>query len=123
MNDNKLVNDMGWEIYPRGLYEVLKELKRYNKPIYILENGLADSKDEKRGDFIVDHLRYIHQAIKEDIKVRGYFHWSLLDNFEWSEGYEPKFGLYKVNFKTFERKARPSAEVYSEIAKNNGFSF
>jgi len=80
MNDNKLVNDMGWEIYPRGLYEVLKELKRYNKPIYILENGLADSKDEKRGDFIVDHLRYIHQAIKEDIKVRGYFHWSLLDN-------------------------------------------
>jgi len=121
MNENKKINDMGWEIYPLGIYKVLKELKQYNKPIYILENGLADSKDENRQNFITEHLRYINRAIKEGIDVRGYFHWSLLDNFEWSEGYEPKFGLYKVNFKTFQRTARPSARIYSDICKNNGF--
>ncbi len=121
MNDNKKVNDMGWEIYPRGIYEVLKELKKYKKPIYILENGLADEKDDRREEFIKEHLRYIHRAIKEEVDVRGYCHWSLLDNFEWADGYEPKFGLYKVNFKTFERTPRKSAKVYGEIAENNGF--
>ncbi|PIR93353.1 glycoside hydrolase family 1 protein [Candidatus Falkowbacteria bacterium CG10_big_fil_rev_8_21_14_0_10_43_10] len=121
MNENKIANDLGWEIYPKGIYEVLIGLKKYNLPIYILENGLADAKDEKRADFIKSHLRYIYQAIKDGTDVRGYCHWSLLDNFEWSEGYEPKFGLYRVNPKTFERTVRPSAKVYAEIAKNNGF--
>jgi len=120
-NKNKITNDMGWEIYPEGIYHVLKNLEKYNLPIYILENGLADAKDEKRADFIVEHLRYIHKAIQSGVDVRGYFHWSLLDNFEWAEGYEPKFGLYAVDFKTFERKARGSAGVYGEIAKSNGF--
>jgi len=121
MNKNKETTDMGWEIYPEGLYEVLLELKKYNLPIYILENGLADENDSRREDFIKKHLRSVHRAIKEGVDARGYCHWSLLDNFEWSEGYEPKFGLYKVNLKTFERKARLSAKVYAEIAKNNGF--
>lgn len=121
MNENKTVSDLGWEIYPRGLYEVLKELAEYHLPIYILENGLADAADARRADFIREHLRYVHQAIQEGVDVRGYFHWSLLDNFEWADGFEPKFGLYQVDFKTFRRTARPSAKVYAEIAKNNGF--
>jgi len=121
MNENKTVSDMGWEIYPQGLYEVLRELKSYKLPIYILENGLADAADRQRADFIRDHLRYVHQAIQEGIDVRGYCHWSLLDNFEWADGFEPKFGLYKVDFKTFKRTPRPSAVVYAEICKNNGF--
>ncbi len=121
MNKDESVSDMGWEIYPRGIYEALKGLRKYGLPIYILENGLADAEDSKRANFIKEHLRYVDRAIKEDVNVRGYFHWSLLDNFEWSEGYEPKFGLYEVDFKTFERKARKSAKVYAEIAKNNGF--
>lgn len=121
MNANKKVNDLGWEIYPAGIYEVLKELKKYRLPIYILENGLADKTDVQRADFIKEHLRYIHKAIKAGVDVRGYCHWSLVDNFEWAEGFEPKFGLYKFNSRTFERKAKPSAKVYAEIAENNGF--
>lgn len=121
MNENKNISDMGWEIYPKGIYEVLKDLKKYNLPVYVLENGLADSVDDRRENFIKDHLRYIHKAIKEGVDVRGYCHWSLMDNFEWSDGFEPKFGLYEVDFQTFERKARPSAKAYAEICKDNGF--
>jgi len=121
MNENKQTNDMDWEIYPKGIYEVLKDLRKYKLPIYILENGLADAKDSRREDFIKDHLRNAHKAIKEGVDLRGYCHWSLIDNFEWSEGFEPKFGLYKVNLKTFERTPRPSAKVYAEICENNGF--
>ena len=121
MNENKHISDMGWEIFPRGIYETLMELKRYNLPVYILENGLADARDDRRADFIREHLRYVHQAIREGVDVRGYCHWSLLDNFEWADGFEPKFGLYSVNFKTFERTPRASASVYADIAQNNGF--
>ena len=62
----------------------------------------------------------LHQAIEEGVDVRGYFYWSLLDNFEWAAGYEPQFGLYKVDRKTYERTARPSAEIYAEICRQNG---
>jgi len=113
------ITDMGWEIYPEGIYHVLKSLAKFKKPIIIIENGLADAKDEKRADFIRQHLKYVHKAISEGMDVRGYFHWSLLDNFEWAEGFGPKFGLYGVDRKTFKRTARPSVKVYAEICKND----
>jgi beta-glucosidase len=119
-NLNKEVTDFGWEIYPEGIYNILKLLRKFKKPIYIMENGIADAVDAKRAKFIVDHLRYVHKAIEEGEDIRGYFHWSLLDNFEWAAGYEMKFGLYSVDRETFERTARPSAAVYAEICKNNG---
>ena len=118
-NKNKKITDLGWEIYPEGIYHVLKYLNKFKKPIIILENGLADECDKHRSDFIRDHLKYIHKAISEGVDVRGYFYWSLLDNFEWAEGFWPKFGLHSVDRKTFERTARPSAAVYAEICKNN----
>ncbi|MDD5071298.1 MAG: family 1 glycosylhydrolase [Patescibacteria group bacterium] len=118
-NKNESVTDMGWEIYPQGIYHILKSLAKFKKPIIIIENGLADAADEKRPDFIKQHLKYIHKAMSEGVDVRGYFHWSLLDNFEWAEGYGPKFGLYELDRKTFKRTARPSAKVYTEICKNN----
>ena len=118
-NRNLETTDMGWEIYPFGIYRGLKKLSRFNKPIFILENGLADAKDEKREDFIKDHLAYVHQAIEEGVDVRGYFYWSLLDNFEWDKGFEPKFGLYEVDRKTMKRSPRPSAVVYKDICKTN----
>ena len=118
-NLNEKINDRGWEIYPEGIYHVLKNYKKFNKPMIILENGTADKEDHHRTDFIKDHLFYIHQAISEGVDVRGYFYWSLLDNFEWAEGWWPKFGLYKVDRKTFERTARPSAKIYAEICKTN----
>ncbi|PIR13776.1 beta-glucosidase [Candidatus Falkowbacteria bacterium CG11_big_fil_rev_8_21_14_0_20_39_10] len=119
-NENKFgLTDMNWEIYPPGIYHVLKDLKKYNKPIIITENGLADADDSRREKFIKEHLRYVHQAIDEGADVRGYFHWSLLDNFEWAEGWWAKFGLYSVDRRTFKRTAKPSAKVYARICKEN----
>jgi len=118
-NLNRQVTDMGWEIYPEGIYYVLKYLGKFKKPIFVMENGLADANDEKREKFIVEHLYYVHQAIKEGIKVRGYFYWSLLDNFEWAHGWEPKFGLCDVDRNSFKRTIRLSAKKYAEICQNN----
>lgn len=111
--------DIGWGIYPKGIYYTLKDLKRYNKPIYIIENGLADAKDEKRAKFIIDHLKWIHKAMEEGVDVRGYFHWSLMDNYEWAYGFRPRFGLIEIDYKTLKRKPRSSSKVYAEICKNN----
>jgi beta-glucosidase len=119
-NENKIITDMGWEIYPEGVYHILKDLKKYNLPVYITENGLADAEDKHRTDFIRDHLHYVHKAIQDGVDVRGYFYWSLLDNFEWDKGFWPRFGLVEVNYKTMERKIRNSAIKYAEICKNNG---
>lgn len=118
-NPNTEISDMGWDICPEGIYHILKDLKKFNKPIYITENGIAEAEDEKRKKFITEHLKYIHKAIEEGADVRGYFYWSLLDNFEWDKGWWPKFGLYAVDRKTFKRIARPSAKVYANICKNN----
>lgn len=114
-NENKKVSDMGWELYPEGLYHVLTELRKYRKPIYITENGLADARDEHRAWFIKEHIRWMKKAMEEGVDVRGYFHWSLLDNFEWQEGFWPRFGLVEMDYKTLERTIRPSAWEYKEI--------
>ena len=118
-NKNEQISDLGWEIYPEGIYHVLKSLKKYNKPIYITENGLADAKDEKRAEFIKEHLKWMHKAIGEGVDVRGYFYWSLLDNFEWDKGFWPRFGLVEIDYKTMARKIRNSALEYADICKNN----
>lgn len=119
-NKNEIISDMGWEVYPEGIYHCLMDLhKTYNLPVFILENGIADQGDVKRQAFIKNHLKYVHQAIKEGADVKGYFHWSLIDNFEWKDGFDKKFGLYEVDYNTFERKPRQSAKIYSEICKNN----
>ncbi len=109
--------DMGWDIYPEGIYHVLKELKRYNKPIYVTENGIADSSDTKRERFIIDHLFFIHKAMGEGVNVHGYFYWSLLDNYEWAEGFNKRFGLLEMDYTTQRRKVRESAFVYKKICE------
>lgn len=117
-NKNEIVSDMGWELYPEGIYHVLKKLKKYRLPIYITENGLADARDIHRGKFITDHLAWIKKATDEGVDVRGYFHWSLLDNFEWDKGFWPRFGLVEINYQTCERTIRPSAFVYKKIIES-----
>lgn len=119
-NKNDAVSDLGWEIYPEGIYHLLKDVSRYHKPIYITENGIADAKDEKRIKFIEEHLRWVSKAMREGVDVRGYFYWSLLDNFEWDKGFWPRFGLVEVDYKTLERKIRPSAWEYKKIIENRG---
>jgi beta-glucosidase len=119
-NENKFgLSDMGWEIYPQGIYEMLNILAKYKKPIFITENGIADAKDEKRPMFIKEYCRWIHKAIEEGVDVKGHLYWSFMDNFEWSEGFWPRFGLVEVDYKTLERRIRPSAWEYAKICKNN----
>lgn len=117
----KEADDLGWEIYPKGLYYILKKFKKYKLPIYITENGLPDADDAKRERFIKEHLYWINKAIQEGVDVRGYYYWSLLDNFEWDKGFWPRFGLVEVNFKTMERKIRKSAFEYANICKFGEF--
>lgn len=113
------VNDLGWEIHQKGLLELLRWMKAYHLPIYITENGIADAGDEKRESFIKDGLKFVHKAISEGVDVRGYFYWSLLDNFEWDKGFWPRFGLIAVDYKTQKRTIRPSALQYAKICKSN----
>lgn len=122
-NENKIVSDMGWELYPEAIYHVLMDLKKYNKPIYITENGLADAEDEKRAWFILETLKNIYRAISEGVDVKGYLHWSLMDNFEWDRGFWPRFGLLEVDRKTLERKIRVSAYFYRDVCLANGIPF
>ncbi len=113
-------SDLGWEIYPEGLYELLKEMdERFNLPLYITENGLADAKDKNRAHFIYQHLSVIKKLLDEGVNVQRYYHWSLLDNLEWNDGYEPRFGLIHVDYDTMQRTIRPSGKFYGEIARNN----
>jgi beta-glucosidase len=116
--DGAEVSDLGWEIYPAGIGALIREWgRRSGVPIAITENGIADATDSKRPRFLVDHLREIARAIADGVDVRSYYHWSLLDNFEWAEGYEPRFGLVEVDFATQERRPRPSAKLYADIAR------
>lgn len=112
-----LRSDLGWELHPEGHYEVLKRLARYGKPLYVTESGLADAKDRYRAWYIEESLGSIAQATNDGVDCRGYFHWSLLDNFEWHEGFWPKFGLIEVDRDTMERRVRPSAEHYAKLIR------
>lgn len=116
-NLNKKVSDMGWELYPAGISHILDKLKSYRLPVYITENGLADAEDTDRGWLISETLKCIYNSMQNGADVRGYFHWSLIDNFEWDKGFWPKFGLISVDRKTMKRSIRKSAEIYRSIIK------
>lgn len=118
-NENKIISDLGWELHPEGIYHLLLDLKKFNKPVYITENGLADAADNKRAWFIKEILKFVHRAISEGTDVRGYLHWSLIDNFEWDKGFQARFGLLEVDYKTMKRTPRPAAKIYEEIIKKN----
>ena len=98
--------DMPYSLHPEGFYKALNDISELNIPIIVTENGIADDKDDRRETFINRYLYAMHKSIEDGIDIRGYFYWSLMDNFEWAEGYSMKFGLYEVDFKTQKRKLR-----------------
>ncbi len=114
-SSNRSVSDLGWELFPEGLTLAAKLLGRYKKPILVTEHGLADADDSRRPKFIQDSLRHLLAAKKDGLPVIGYLHWSLLDNFEWADGFTPRFGLVEVDYKTQKRIPRASAWVYKQI--------
>ena len=118
--ENREVSDLGWEINPQGLFEAVMAMRRYGLPIYITENGVANGDDGKRPRVLVASLKELYHAIKAGADVRGYFHWSLLDNFEWEKGYAGRFGLVAIDYHTLKRTPRRSAYVYAQICKENG---
>ena len=129
-----MVNDLGWEIYPQGSYELIMRLKnKYDKPIFVTENGIADKHDSYRAPFIVAHIQQIKRAIDDGANVIGYLHWSLMDNYEWQESYrsEAKFGLFRVDIDSknsginrgrqqyLERQITKGAEAFKLIIKES----
>ncbi len=116
-------NFLSWEIYPKGLHTFLKDFSRYKLPLLISENGLATNDDTERSEFIGEHLKAVGQAMKEGAPVIGYLYWSLLDNYEWAEGFVPRFGLIEVNYITQERTIRGSARKFNEIIRSGKVSF
>ena len=116
----KNMSDLGWEIRPEGIFDVLMDFSDFGKPVYITENGLASTNDDRRCRFLVAYLQEIYHAISAGVDVRGYFHWSLIDNFEWADGFEPRFGLVEVNYSNQKRTPRPSAYVYKDIIEHDG---
>jgi beta-glucosidase/6-phospho-beta-glucosidase/beta-galactosidase len=98
---------------------VIAEAAQYGKPIYVTENGIDDPEDDQRGGYLRGYLGALHYAIAAGADVRGYFHWSLLDNYEWAEGFAAHFGLYGFNQRTLQRTERPSARLLRRIALAN----
>ena len=110
-------NSLGWDVYPQGLYDILLRLKKYNLPIFILENGICTEDDSRRWDFIREHLKNIHLAMNNGVRLLGYIYWALIDNFEWDKGFSARFGLIEVDYNTYKRKARDSARIYSGVCQ------
>lgn len=112
--------DMNWDFYPEGIYGALLMMKRYEKPLWVAEAGIADVDDDQRAEYITKLINCMYEAIQKGVDLRGYMYWSLLDNYELAHGYAKRFGLVEVNFETLERTVRPSANVYKKIIENNG---
>ncbi|MEZ4195222.1 MAG: family 1 glycosylhydrolase [Candidatus Paceibacterota bacterium] len=112
--------DMDWNFAPEHIYDALKMLSRYGKPLFVSEAGLADATDSGRAEYIKRQVEATWQATQDGMDVRGHLYWSLLDNYEWALGFEKRFGLVEINYETLERKIRPSAYVYKKICEDNG---
>jgi beta-glucosidase len=110
------------EIYPLGMRRVLERVAALGKPIYVTENGLPDAADRQRPRFLLDHLAQVQRAIVAGADVRGYYHWSMTDNFEWTEGWGLRFGLVALDQSSQIRTPRPSARLYTDIIRANAIT-
>ena len=119
-------NQLNWEIYPEGLYRALMTIAPPGSGanVIVTENGVPepDDQDRIRPAYLVSHLAACHRAIQEGVHLGGYCYWSSLDNFEWAEGFEPRFGLVHVDYATQARTPKPSAYLYRDIIRRNGLS-
>lgn len=114
----KKKNDMSWGMEPYSIFYVMKDLKeKYDLPVIITENGLADREDKYRKWWLDETYRAMEDALDSGVDLFGYLHWSLLDNFEWAEGFWPRFGLVEVDRKTFDRKIKKSGYYYKQLVE------
>ena len=116
---HEVATEFGYPMYAEGFRRAIEFVAPLNVPIEITENGVADAKDALRPEHLMRHLWIVSEAINDGFDIRSYHHWSLMDNFEWAEGYSMCFGLHHVNFETQERTLRPSGELYRDIIAAN----
>jgi beta-glucosidase len=110
------------ENYPSGLIDALQRVTHYGKPIYVTECGLPDDDDDQRPRFLITHLAALHDALQLGIPVQGFFHWTLVDNFEWAEGWKLRFGLFELDPASQVRTPRRSADTYAAICQANALT-
>ncbi len=108
---------------PEGLFEALKWGNRFGLPLYVTENGVDDAEDSLRPRYLAEHIHQVWRAINFNWPVRGYFHWTLADNFEWERGWTQRFGLWNLDLQTQARIKRPSADLYAEICRANAIPY
>ncbi|RJR23083.1 MAG: glycosyl hydrolase family protein [Nitrospiraceae bacterium] len=119
--DGHGLTDMGWEIHPRGLEKVLRYASRLGVPLIITENGIATRDSQEKIRFMKKHIDVVEHCLRQGMDIRGYFYWSLIDNYEWLQGLDARFGLYKVDFDTLKRTPTNAAAYYSYLIKNRRF--
>jgi beta-glucosidase len=107
---------------PEGMFDALKWGRQFEVPIIITENGIEDSQDSLRPRYLIQHLHQVWRAVNFNFPIKGYFHWTLVDNFEWERGWTQRFGLYELDKETQVRRKRPSADLYAAICRENGIS-
>jgi beta-glucosidase len=115
------LTDMGWEIHPGGLAKVLRYASRLKVPLIITENGIATRDWQKKVAFMRRHIDVLEECRKKGMDIRGYFYWSLIDNYEWLQGLDARFGLYRVDFNSLERRPTNAAAYYSYLIKTRNF--
>ena len=111
------LTDTGWEIHPEGLARMIAIAAGTGLPVLITENGIATRDDTRRADFLREHTLVVRDALSRGVDLRGYLYWSLLDNFEWLDGFGPRFGLYEVDYPTFARRRRRSADLFEHLGR------
>ncbi|MDP3184579.1 MAG: family 1 glycosylhydrolase, partial [Anaerolineales bacterium] len=105
-----------------GMFEALKWGLKYKVPMIVTENGVECADDHLRPRYTIQHIHQVWRAVNFNWPVKGYFHWSLVDNFEWERGWTQRFGLWELDPETQARRKRPSANLYAEICKENGLT-
>jgi beta-glucosidase len=116
--DGRGLTDTGWEIHPAGFDRALQKAAGSGLPVIVTENGIATRNDRLRREFLREHVVILNHRREAGASIDGYFHWSLLDNFEWLEGFGPRFGLFEVDYATFARKRRPSADLFASLGQS-----
>jgi beta-glucosidase len=107
---------------PKGMFAALEWGRQFEAPIIITENGVNDSEDKIRPRYLIQHLHQVWRAVNFNYPIKGYFHWTLVDNFEWERGWTQRFGLWGLNSETQARLKRPSVDLYADICKRNGIA-
>lgn len=120
---SELHGDNGNEVFPKGIIYAIDYARKLGVPAFITENGIATEDSYFRSWYVIEHLKQVHSAIKSGAEVLGYLYWTLMDNFEWLAGYSAKFGLFRVDRTTFERKWTLACDTYKDIITHNGITY